>query len=375
VAAVSEFVAVSGPAPDPVFPAHILAAMTSPVLVVDEALRLAFVNPAAEQLLALGRNQLQGRSLAEVLTYDSPLIDLIRRVQLHGVGISEYAVSLAGRRGEERVADLHVTPLAEAGGPVLAVLHPCSVARSLDQQLAHRGAARSVASLAATLAHEVKNPLSGIRGAAQLLEGALSDEDRPLVRLICEETDRICALVDRMEQFADGRPLVRRPVNIHRVLEHVRRIAEHGFARHVRFVERYDPSLPAVDGERDGLIQAFLNLVKNAAEATPAGDGEIVLATQYQHGLRIGLPNSRERLELPITVEVADNGQGVPEDIRRHLFEPFVSGKPAGKGLGLPLVAKIVGDHGGVVGFHNLPKGALFRVHLPARLGGAPGEA
>lgn len=344
----------------------ILGAMPSPVLVVDRDLAIAFVNPAGEQLLAAGRSLLEGRALAEFVTFDCPLLDLLRRVQLQAAGISEYGVAVASRRGEVHVVDLHLTPMTDRPGHVLVVVQPCSMARRLGQALAARGATRSIATLASTLAHEVKNPLSGIRGAAQLLDGNLSDDDRSLVQLICDETDRICALVDRMEQFADGRPLARRAVNIHRVLEHVRRLAENGFARHVRFIERYDPSLPAVDGDRDGLVQVLLNLAKNAAETVSRREGEITLSTLYQHGLRIGIANSRERLELPITVEVADNGPGVAEEIAGHLFEPFVSGKPDGKGLGLPLVAKIVADHGGVVEFENLPKGALFRVRLPA---------
>ena len=212
---------------------------------------------------------------------------------------------------------------------ILVVLHPCSVARRLNHQLVYRGGARAVAGLAATLAHEVKNPLSGIRGAAQLLEGSVAEDERPLIRLICEETDRICGLVDHMEQFADGRPIERGPVNIYLVLEHVRRLAESGFGRQVRFIERYDPSLPAVDGNRDQLVQVFLNLVKNAAEAVPREGGEIRLSTQYTHGLSLRVANSRERVELPIMVQVQDNGPGVGDDMAGHLFDPFVSSKPS----------------------------------------------
>jgi two-component system, NtrC family, nitrogen regulation sensor histidine kinase GlnL len=226
-----------------------------------------------------------------------------------------------------------------------------------------------VAGLAATLAHEVKNPLSGIRGAAQLLEASVSKDERPLIRLICDETDRICGLVDHMEQFADGSPIERSPVNVYLVLEHVRRLVESGLGRNIRFVERYDPSLPSVDGHRDQLVQVFLNLVKNAAEAVPREGGEIRLSTQYTHGLSARVANSRERVELPIMVQVQDNGPGVSDDMVGHLFDPFVSSKPSGTGLGLSLVAKIVGDHGGVVEFENLERGATFRVRLPAYRG------
>jgi len=265
-----------------------------------------------------------------------------------------------------------VAPLDEQRGEQLVVLHPCSVAQRLNRQLSHRGGARAVAGLAATLAHEVKNPLSGIRGAAQLLEGSLADDERPLVHLICDETDRICALVDRMEAFADGRPIERRAVNIYQVLERVRRVSENGFGRSVRIVERYDPSLPAVDGDHDQLVQVFLNLIKNAVEAAPAEDGEIRISTQYTHGLSMRVANSRERVELPILVEIQDNGAGVAEEMVAHLFEPFVSGKRSGTGLGLSLAAKIIGDHGGVIEFQNLARGALFRVRLPAWRGPVP---
>ena len=344
----------------------VLNAMASSVLVLDDALRIKFANSAAEQLLGASHSVLLRRRLDDLLPFDSPLFDLLRRVQDEGHSVSDYGVDLPFNRGAARLADLHVSPLPEMPGGTLVVLHPCSVAHRLNRQLIHRGGARAVAGLAATLAHEVKNPLSGIRGAAQLLEGSVAEDERPLIRLICDEADRICGLVDHMEQFADGRPIERSAVNIYLVLEHVRRLAESGFARQVRFDERYDPSLPSVDGNRDQLVQVFLNLVKNAAEAVPRDGGEIRLSTQYTHGLSVRVANSRERLELPIMVQVQDNGPGVGDDMVGHLFDPFVSSKPSGTGLGLSLVAKIVGDHGGVVEFENLERGAVFRVRLPA---------
>jgi two-component system nitrogen regulation sensor histidine kinase GlnL len=259
-----------------------------------------------------------------------------------------------------------VSSLSERTGEVLVLLHPCSVAQRPNHHHPPRGRARSVAGLGATLAHEVKHPLSGIRGAAQLLEAGVDEDERPLIRLICDETDRICALVDQMEQFADMKPLTRQPVNIYEVLERVRRLAESGFGSKVTFVEHYDPSLPEVDGDHDQLVQVFLNLIKNAAEAVPADDGEVIISTQYHHGLALRVPNSRESVQLPITVRIQDNGPGISSDVAGHIFEPFVSTKHSGTGLGLPLVAKIIGDHGGVVEFENLPRGTLFRVHLPA---------
>src|SRR5262249_7208923 len=215
------------------------------------------------------------------------------------------------------------------------------------------------------LAHEVKNPLSGIRGAAQLLEQSVPDSERELTGLICEETDRIVALVDRMEAFADGRPIERGPINIHQVLNHVRRIAQNGFGKSVRFVETYDPSLPDIHGDRDQLIQVFLNLVKNACEVPGEGEREIELSTAYRHGLRLAVPGQQAKVNLPLVVSVRDNGQGVSEEIRAHLFDAFVTNKPTGTGLGLALVAKIINDHGGAVEFDSEPGRTTFRVMLP----------
>lgn len=346
--------------------------MPSAVLVVDQRQRVQYANPAAEVLFALSAPVLRERFLVDLTAFDAPLVDLVRRVQEADSSISEYGLTLEQPSGAPQTVDVHLGPMGEPAGAVLVVLHPISVARRLDQHLAGRGAARAMATLAATLAHEVKNPLSGIRGAAQLIEPSLPEDERPLAELICVEADRICALVDRMEAFSDPRPIERAPVNIHQVLEHVRRLAEAGFARHVRFEEHYDPSLPPVDGDRGKLIQLFLNLVKNAAEAVPRRGGEIVLQTQYVHGLRLSLANAKERLALPIAVQVRDNGAGVPEEIVPSLFDPFVTAKPTGSGLGLSLVAKYVADHGGTVEFENEIRGARFTVRLPAWRGPDP---
>jgi len=346
-------------------PSLIIDALPSAVVALDEHGSFITLNPAAEQMFSASANQLCGRPFRDLLAPHSTLAGLIEQVRLDGVSVSEYGIALTLTRGKAADVDVHIVPMSDSG-PILILLHRCSVAQRLDRHLAHRGSARSIAALAQTLAHEIKNPLSGIRGAAQLLDHDLNDEDKALVQLICDETDRVVALIDGMDPFAEQRPIERRPVNIHLVLEHVRRVAENGFARHIQIIEGYDPSLPEIAGDRDQLIQVFLNLVKNAAEAAPRQGGQVILTTHYQHGLRVQVGNSQERIELPITIEVRDNGQGVTADMIDHLFEPFISSKPKGRGLGLSLVAKIVNDHGGIVAYASEEDGPVFRVRLPA---------
>ena len=210
--------------------------------------------------------------LRDLVPFGSPLLSLVDQVRERGAAVNEYKVDLSTPRNPgDRLVDLHVAPLPERPDHVVVMLQERTIADKMDRQLTHRGAARSVSALAAMLAHEIKNPLSGIRGAAQLLEQSAGDDDRTLTRLICDEADRIVKLVDRMEVFSDERPVEREPVNIHVVLDHVKRLAQSGFARHIKFVENYDPSLPPVFANRDQLIQVFLNLVKNAAESIGEG--------------------------------------------------------------------------------------------------------
>ena len=338
-------------------------------MVLDGLQRIRLVNPAAEEFFGAGATALYRQGLADVVPYASPLLTLVEQVAERGAVVTEYAVDLGTPRIGTRSVNIQVTPVIEEPGHVVVRLEIHSIASKMDRQLTHRGGARSVVHMAAVLAHEVKNPLSGIRGAAQLLEQDAGADDRELTQLICEETDRICALVDRMEMFSDPRPIECDAVNIHRILEHVRKVAAAGFARHIRFVERYDPSLPPVYGNRDGLVQALLNLVKNAAEAAPGRGGEVTLTTAYRHGLKLAVPGSVDRVRLPLEVSVADNGPGISEDLKPYLFDPFVTNKVNGSGLGLALVAKIIGDHGGVIEADSTPRGALFRIHLPVFAG------
>ena len=352
----------------------VLAALPAATLVVDREGFIRYANAAAEQLFQASATTLEGEAVTQVLPPKSPVAALIRQAIENDVPMAAYGVELDTPRTGARVMVVHVAPMVDMPGWQVISLQEQARAIKIGQQLEHRTTARSMTAMASLLAHEVKNPLSGIRGAAQLLGQGASERDRKLTQLICDEADRIVALVNRMEVFSDDRPLERTPVNIHVVLERVTQLAENGFASNIKLTERYDPSLPMVGGNMDQLVQVFLNLVKNACEACPQQGGEVVLSTAYQHGVRLALPGTDTHVQLPLLVSVQDNGDGIPEDLRPHLFDPFVTTKVNGTGLGLALVAKIIGDHGGIIEFVNMAKGANFRVHLPIHQRNASGQ-
>ena len=352
----------------------VLQALPQPVIVIDENRSLIFVNYAAESFFGASLSVLSRQRLDDLIAFGSPIVGLAQAVAERRAPMTEYRVRVGsvrfGDAADDRIVDVFASPISDLDARVALVFQERTMADKIDRQLVSRGAARSVTGLAAMLAHEIKNPLSGIRGAAQLLEQSVTPEELPLARLVREEVDRIVDLIDRVEVFGDDRPIEREAINIHVVLDRVKLLLKSGVARNISFSEDYDPSLPPVFGNRDQLIQVFLNLVKNAAEAlerTPKA--EIRITTAFRPGIRIAVQGVSQRISLPLEIVIEDNGPGIPPDLLPILFDPFVTTKANGSGLGLALVAKIVGDHGGVIDSDSRPGRTRFRVLLPVAKG------
>lgn len=354
-------------------PAGLMDLLPWPLIVVNRELDIVYANASAAELFDVGLPMLRGRSIAELCGTDSIAHSLVVRVRDEGIAISEEALPVQRPDGHLLRVSFDATPVdrteGDIDGTIVIALRDRTIADRLDRQASHRDGARSVAAMAGMLAHEVRNPLSGIKGAAQLLAQDADAGDVQLSELICQEVDRIVAVLDTVETLAAGQPVEPVPQNIHEVLDYVCAVAAAGFAQGRRFVREYDPSLPPVAGDRARLIQAFLNLVKNAAEATDAVGGEIRIATRFDPGLAQVGPDG-ERRRIPVVVSVIDDGAGIPETIKTHLFDPFMTTKPQGRGLGLALVARVVADHGGAIDVASEPRRTRFEIMLPVCEGG-----
>ena len=339
-----------------------------PVIMVGPDGLITYANADAEDFFRSSASILARSSLTRFVPFGSPLLTLVEQVRERQAPVNEYRVDVSSPRlGLDKIVDLYVAPVPELPGSVVVMFQERSMADKIDRQMTHRGAARSVTGLAAMLAHEIKNPLSGIRGAAQLLESGLSDEDRALTRLITDETDRIVSLVDRMEVFSDERPIDRYPVNIHVVLDHVKAIAKQRICQPHQDLRGLRPVAAA------GLCQprpARAGLPQSGEERRrgdrhrPDGRDHAVDRLPARHPRRrAGQPGPRL---AAARILVRDNGAGVSEDILPILFDPFITTKPNGSGLGLALVAKIVGEHGGIIECDSSPRGTSFRILMPA---------
>jgi two-component system nitrogen regulation sensor histidine kinase GlnL len=357
--------------------AQIFAILPNPVFVLDRDDRFIYLNQAAEIFFQSSQMMLLGTSLASLIPADSNFLSMVSRARAQVTSVGDQGVEFAGPKIGFKLINVQITPFGDAEPRLLVCIQERALAERLRGQALFRGAARSIAAMAALLAHEVKNPLAGIKGAAQLLEADLVDANgdvkggangdvngQSLTRMIVEESDRIAALLDRMEGFAGGANLVLAPVNIHEILDHCLNLAQASYGAHTTIRRSYDPSLPLVNGHRDLLIQAFINIIKNASEATDS-NGEIVIKTSYSQGRRLTFAAVDGGSYAPVQVEVIDNGAGISEELRDHIFDPFVSGRSGGSGLGLTMVASVIADHGAMIDVESVPGQTVFRMNFP----------
>jgi two-component system, NtrC family, nitrogen regulation sensor histidine kinase GlnL len=349
--------AVAGPTAS-----ELLASMQTAVMAIAPDGRITLTNPAAETLLNMSAQFLRGRMLSDVMTLPSGF-DI-----LTDGPVAAHEVEIATVRGGRITIDIEVSQLLDWAGWRMLALRGGSIAQKMGHRSDRAGGGRSAVGVAAILAHEIKNPLAGIRGAAQLVESSLADSDRRMTQLIRSEVDRITALVDQMEGFTDTRPMERSPANVHQIIDDARAIAVNGFGSALQVSDAYDPSLPPVLVHRDSLIQVLLNLLKNAAETAPqSGVRKVILTTAYRQGVSVAVPWSPRKVPLPIELCVIDDGPGVPNDMEEAMFEPFVTTKKSGRGLGLALADKLTRDTGGILQYarEGEPPLTVFRLLLP----------
>lgn len=350
--------------------ADLIAAHPVATLLIDAEGLIVSANTSAESLLNMARSALVGSLVGRVLRIADPRLDAA--IWLTDQPLSAYDIQVHAGRNEAVEMDILISPLLEDERWRVVALHVHGQTQSLGMRRGSPGI-RSATGAAAMLAHEIKNPLSGIRGAAQLLEDGASEAARPLTRLICDEVDRIAALIDRMQHFTSSQPLACAPANIYPLLDRAVALATAGFARDCPITRHYDPSLPYAQVNDDALVQIMLNLVKNAVEAVAGqADGMVQVATAYRHGLSMLGAHGEGASPLQIEIQVIDNGPGVPDNIRDVLFNPFISAKRSGQGLGLALVDKLVRDMNGLVQYERDGSGrrSIFRVLLPIGVGG-----
>jgi len=335
-----------------------------PAILIEKGDVIGDVNSAAELFLNASARSLKGAPVFDKIAINAAMDDAFARVRQDQGALFINTVDVGSGSATPVECNIQIAPLAGSDGQVLMLLQPRQIADRLGRANTVKSAARSAIGMAEMLAHEIKNPLAGITGAAQLLSMNLTPADQELTDLIVAESRRIVALLEQVEQFGNLRPPARRVVNIHDLLDRARKSARVGFAAQMEIVEDYDPSLPPTFVDGDQMLQVFLNLLKNASEAAAKTGGKITIRSFYDQSLRLRRTDGTGN-PLPLQVEIIDDGPGIPPEIAAQIFEPFVSGRENGTGLGLALVSKIVSDHDGWIAVDSVPGRTVFRISLP----------
>ncbi|MEO1137888.1 MAG: ATP-binding protein [Pseudomonadota bacterium] len=335
-----------------------------PALILDPEDRIAQINPAAEGFLMTSAKSISGQPVWDRLAVDAPIEEALLRAREKTAPLFVNDVDVGTGDRAPLQCNIQIAPMSGMPDHMILLIAPRELAGRVTQSQSVKSAAKSAIGMAEMLAHEIKNPLAGITGAAQLLSMNLSQEDLELTDLIVSESRRIVGLLEQVEQFGNVTAPKLQAVNLHDVLDRARRSALVGFAAHMRIVEDYDPSLPMAHADPDQLLQVIQNLLKNASQAAGKGGGTITLHSYYEQSLRVRRGGGSGK-SLPLQVEVIDDGPGLPAEIANDVFEPFVSGRENGTGLGLALAAKIISDLEGWISVSSTPGRTVFRISLP----------
>ncbi len=344
--------------------ALVWASMPVPAILVDADDLITDANSEAEDFLMTSIRSLRGQPLFDRIAVDAPLEEAFTRVRANRAPLFINNVDVSGGNRPPESCNIQIAPLLDDSGGILVMMTPRYMAGRLSQAGTARSSARSAIGMSEMLAHEIKNPLAGITGAAQLLSMGLSGGDLELTDLIVAESRRIVALLEQVEHFGNLRPPERQAINVHDITDRALRTAALGFAAHMRLRQDYDPSLPTTYVDEDQMQQVFLNLIRNATEAAAPEGGTITIRTFYDHALRLRREDG-SGAPLPLQVEVIDDGAGLPPELAEVIFDPFVSGRENGTGLGLALVSKIVSEHDGLISVESHPGRTAFRISLP----------
>ncbi|KIN65145.1 Nitrogen regulation protein NR(II) [Sulfitobacter noctilucicola] len=350
---------------------NIWASLPIPALLIAPDNSIKGANPAAEGFFNASAKSVIGQPVWDMLAIDYPLEDAFNRARENSTALFVNDVDVGSGQRAPLKSALQIAPLQGAPDHMLMMISPRELSGRMTQNHSVKSAAKSAIGMAEMLAHEIKNPLAGITGAAQLLSMGLDAEELELTDLIVAESRRIVKLLEQVEQFGNLTAPVRAPVNLHDVLDRARRSALLGFGAQMKIIEDYDPSLPAALGDKDQLLQVVLNLLKNASEAAGEGGGTIRLHSYFEHSFRMRRADGSGQL-LPLQIEVIDDGPGLPEHIKGDIFDPFVSGRENGTGLGLALVSKIISEHDGWISVESAPGHTVFRISLPRATAAKP---
>ena len=337
------------------------------ILIIDHNLNIVFANNNAEELFRISKDKLLNLNLKDLLSNDSLLIDFIHRSKINNISIYDQNIKVSGPRLKEIqvFASISFIEIDFNENQMLILNQKNKIHKFTDENDLNLSL-QSVSKISSMLSHEIKNPLSGIKGGAQLLSKGDKNENQDIIDMIVNETDRICNLLDKVDQIYINHIHEIKEINIHEIIQHSIKVSSSGFGKNINFIENFDPSLPMVMGDRDLLIQAILNLIKNACEAT-MGLGKIEIKTSFSYYEPISKDLNFETRLNPIHIDFIDNGKGVPLNIKKKLFVPFVSSKKNGTGLGLTQVAGTMYSHGGRVQLLDANQ-TTFRLSFPYKV-------